>query len=266
MKKIRKTNISGDFSPRFEHSEKPFYMPQFHFHDTYEIYILEKGELNFLIDNNCSSIKANDIILISPNVPHKVYSETSYSGICFHFSEYYLDTYFTFKTKQQLVKIFCNKILSLDKKYVSQLHTMAKIASAYPEYKHFQLANMLSLININAVSVENISEPAPKTKILQIIDYIKENYIIIQDLTALCDIFDISESYFCRLFKKTTGVTPIYYINHLKIDYSCIHLRKSKRPLSVIAHMCGFNSESYFIRTFKSHMHCTPTEYRQNLK
>ena len=94
------------------------------------------------------------------------------------------------------------------------------------------------------------------------IDYIYTEYtndnIEISYLSELCN---MSESYFRRIFLKNYGISPIKYINNLKIERARELLTSGLYTVSDVAELSGFHDESYFSREFKKHSGKTPKEY-----
>ena len=77
-------------------------------------------------------------------------------------------------------------------------------------------------------------------------------------IEELCHQAGLSKYYFVRQFKKTTGYTPIEFINVTRCENSKKHLTKGELSLSEIAEKCGFESTAYFIKTFKKYNGETP--------
>lgn len=74
----------------------------------------------------------------------------------------------------------------------------------------------------------------------------------------------VSASYFCKLFKKRTRMTPMTFITLCRIQLSKQWLLE-KRELTVreIAASAGYPSTSYFNKRFLEQEGMTPTEYRE---
>jgi len=72
-----------------------------------------------------------------------------------------------------------------------------------------------------------------------------------------------SESVYRRRFRQLTGVSPVRYINQLKIEKACQLLRSGDITPSEISNYLNFYSVSYFYRVFKSITGFTPNEYRR---
>ncbi len=93
------------------------------------------------------------------------------------------------------------------------------------------------------------------------IGYIKSH--ITEQLTVelLARQAGLSKYYFAREFKKTTGHTPIGFINSLRCENARKFLQQGEYSVSDISQKCGFENTSYFIKTFKKYMGSTPGKY-----
>ena len=106
---------------------------------------------------------------------------------------------------------------------------------------------------------------AKKTKRFQhIIDYIENSYDNPISLAKVSEMSHMSEGYFCRLFKQTTGRTLIDYINRIRIEKSVMLLNQGLCNVTEAALSVGFDDTNYFCRVFKKYMKQSPAAYRQN--
>lgn len=101
-------------------------------------------------------------------------------------------------------------------------------------------------------------------RLLLAVDYIEENYtenITIEQLASICR---MSVSRFFPCFKQAMGVTPIDYINHVRVRMAIIALMHSEEgSIESISEQAGFESAAYFRRVFKRITGKTPREYRR---
>jgi AraC-like DNA-binding protein/ligand-binding sensor protein len=74
-----------------------------------------------------------------------------------------------------------------------------------------------------------------------------------------------SSFYFCKLFKKSTGINFIDYISQLRIDKAKNLLLNPNCLISEIAFEVGFQSLTHFNRVFKKITGQAPTQYRAQL-
>jgi len=73
-----------------------------------------------------------------------------------------------------------------------------------------------------------------------------------------------SVTYLRRKFNQNMGISPIKYLNQIRINHAKKLIAKrveNRMPISEIAFLCGFNDERYFSRLFKQHCNMTPIEY-----
>ncbi len=108
--------------------------------------------------------------------------------------------------------------------------------------------------------------PSAKARIIApAIDYIKKNCydkaISSDELAELCK---ISGTYFRRLFVEVYGMTPVKYVNSLKIKRAKELIDSGMyASVSDIAYLCGFTDDCYFRKVFKSETRMTPLEYKK---
>lgn len=104
-------------------------------------------------------------------------------------------------------------------------------------------------------------------KIKLSLTYIMNNFSQDLPLSMLAEKCDVSEEYYCYLFKEATGTTPTAYINALKISRACDLLQKyPEKPVKEICSLCGFNDPCYFNRVFKRDVGMTPTQFKAQNK
>lgn len=83
-------------------------------------------------------------------------------------------------------------------------------------------------------------------------------------LGNVCDQLKITEEYLIRLFKRHMNMTPMRYLNNLKMETATSLLLNSDLSVKEISWKLGFSSQYHFSRNFKAYSGCTPTDYRAN--
>lgn len=77
--------------------------------------------------------------------------------------------------------------------------------------------------------------------------------------------FYLNSNYFTKLFKANTGVTPLYYINQLRVEKGKYLLEHTAFSVGEIAAEAGIADELYFSRLFKKYTGMSPLNYRKSL-
>lgn len=80
----------------------------------------------------------------------------------------------------------------------------------------------------------------------------------------LMDVAAMSASTLNRYFKKATGLSPVEFQIHKRIELACQIMRTTDLPMLLIADRTGFADSNYFTRTFRKVMGMSPTAYRKN--
>ena len=136
-------------------------------------------------------------------------------------------------------------------------------------YRSLECSNYMSKLILNIADDKfdkNMNNKLFNPYIRKAIEYVHENYS--QDITidSLCNYLDINKSYFCSLFKKYTGNTFSYFLNHFRVEKSKNLLKNPNMSLLDVAVSVGFNSQNYYSSVFKKITNKTPLEYKQEIK
>jgi AraC-like DNA-binding protein len=77
---------------------------------------------------------------------------------------------------------------------------------------------------------------------------------------------NVSTFYFCKMFKKATGLTFTDYLARTRIERAKNLLLNPNVRVSEVAYDCGFISLTHFNRIFKRVEGKSPTNYRRTLR
>lgn len=74
---------------------------------------------------------------------------------------------------------------------------------------------------------------------------------------------DLSVFHFARRFRAATGMAPIQYFIHLRMEHACRLLDMSDAPVHRIARQLGYDDPYYFSRLFRKVIGVAPSDYRK---
>ena len=82
----------------------------------------------------------------------------------------------------------------------------------------------------------------------------------------LAQAIDISPAHLQKLFKTETGIPPIRFIKHTRLEKAKEILETTFLRVQQIAFQVGITDQSYFIREFKKKYGVTPNQYREQYR
>ncbi|WP_079908817.1 AraC family transcriptional regulator [Paenibacillus sp. 32352] len=99
-----------------------------------------------------------------------------------------------------------------------------------------------------------------KERIQHVIKYMETHYHQKLTLSALSELAGLTPSYFGQSFRRIMGMTPIEYLNSIRIDEAQFLLEKGC-TISEVTAKVGFSDPFYFSRIFKKNKGISPSEY-----
>lgn len=247
-----------------------------HFHPEYELLYLAEGVLEVSINHCTYTLFAGEAIFIPPNLLHSatalspvgtfyavVFSENILSLAQEHISSYLTEepdnTKYICKLTgevpwQKETLSYLNKIFFCpEKMQSSDIFFQSHILIIWEYLYRYYISS-------------HLETNKPNTPTKEVLDYIHNNYqeeISLDDMTRIAH---MSKEHLCRIFRKSTGQTPISYLKQYRILKSCYYLQKTDKKISEICTLVGFNNISYFNREFLRILQTTPSQYRKDCK
>ena len=210
------------------------------------------GMAEYLCDNIATTIKKGTIVYLEKNKRYKI---STISGNIFH----YIVISFNVENEPLIpirtLPIIMNKVHIIE--YFTRIvEVNAKKGTAHKLFE----CSIIQLILYDLLT-EQIRDDEFSQELLPALEYI-ENHLqdsfAIDILSTLCH---MNISMFRRKFKSFTGMSPLKYINLLRIEKAKEMLKSELYTQTEIAESCGFNTTSYFVKIFKSITGNSPGKY-----
>ncbi len=267
-----------------------------HWHDEVEILYFSGGQFRLEINMESFPIQSECFYFINPGELHSIITETADShwedAVVFSPDILSFDSYD--EAQIHLIQPIQNGRLLFPRHITPEQTAFTPIRSAFMDIMHSfgqmtweaspakdsslvtddltsQLYIKSSLLYILAtLSDHRLFTPTEKNldkrveSIKTALTYIKDNYkekIYIADLAEQAS---LNEQYFCRLFKKAIGRSPIEYINEYRIKQTRRLLEETNLSVTEICLECGYNNLGNFLREFRKYTGTTPLQYRKN--
>ena len=252
------------------------YMEQAHHHIEYEIFYIDRGSVEFGIEDSVTTAKAGDVIFMHPGTNHyvKKIDEIEYHYYAMVFDSSVLGNQGE-PVRNTLDSIRVSRFIKLPDAVLMKLRDATKFAQE-KSFGHelfvksvlFDIISCVLLTNQYVEITDNRRAEQHHTvnAIEDTLSYIREHYRENISLDDVLKITSYSKSHFIRLFKKNMGMNLTDYINKYRIEKSCLDLIYTSKNVTEIATENGFNTVQYFSKTFKTYMKCTPKQYQKNGK
>ncbi|GLI10593.1 hypothetical protein YDYSG_66270 [Paenibacillus tyrfis] len=254
-------------------------------HDFWEIFYVDKGEIEIDTDSGHFNLKQGDLLFHEPDEFHSPKSNGKVSPNVF---------IVTFECESEPMSFFLkHKLFHLDDKIRPVLARLIEEGwnafgpspagsgrilyprdnAPFGSEQLFKLHLETLLIHLIRASNEERdikSPPVPRSKqesgmADQVIGYMNEHIGDNLTLDMLCDHFAIGRTQMSIMFKKRVGCGVMEYLNQLKIDRAKTYIREDVYNLTEISELLGYSSVHYFSRHFKKATGMTPSEYAKTL-
>ena len=123
-------------------------------------------------------------------------------------------------------------------------------------------AQHLSLVANQLLIQQGASEPPAITRARQ---FIAEHQTEELSLGRVAQAANMSSYYFCKMFKKSTGLNFTDYLSRVRVEKAKRLLLNPNARVSEVAFDIGFTSITNFNRTFKQLVGQSPSDYREAL-
>lgn len=255
------------FEIEYKRLGKKFVMPMLHYHNAYEIMIMEKGEREILYENKIYNLSAHDVIMFRPNAVHRNAGGTPFARLVIYFTDKYMGLYFSETAKKQLLSCFENECVSLSEEEYVQVARCTRLMFEERDsgggYEYIYLSELLKILNGAKIYSSDQKKYGKNLMLIRVMEYIDKNYQAIEGISEIADDLHITKQYLCRLVKRGTGLTVTQYINSVRIRRACEMILRGDKTVTEICYECGFNSSTYFCKIFKRIMNMTPTQYSE---
>jgi AraC family transcriptional regulator len=96
-------------------------------------------------------------------------------------------------------------------------------------------------------------------------DYVRDHLAGEVPVEKLAELVELSPFHFSRVFKESTGMSPLQFVVRERITRAQQLIRETSRSLIEIALDVGYTSPSHFAQVFRRIVGVTPTDFRSAL-
>ena len=96
------------------------------------------------------------------------------------------------------------------------------------------------------------------------LEYVEEEYTHMIRVEELANVCHMSETHFRRTFEGCMNMSPVDYINLIRIQKACDLMKKTNDSMDLVAQKVGFSTTSTFNRNFKKFLGTSPYQWKIN--
>ncbi len=258
----------------------------YHYHPAFELTLIISGEGKRFVGNHITDFHPGDLVLLGSNLPHcwqnhrqdwlrETEDAQQAQALVIHFTHDFLGADFFNKPECRAIKQLLEKSRG---GFAIQGPTQDRVVREMLALKELNpFARLMSLLNIlhlistsgadtQAIDTNEVNYQLSSTdldRINRIYAYVIANYTQEVHLDEVAHLANMTETAFCRYFKKVTKKTFVSLVTEFRIKHACELLRSSNKPMVEICFESGFGNLSHFNKQFKQYMNETPLQYRK---
>jgi YesN/AraC family two-component response regulator len=248
-----------------------------HYHPEYELTYISKGKGKRMVGDSFETFEAGDLVILGPMIPHTWNSDKMAKENCraivIQFSQDFITQLLQFPEMVAFEKLFTkagrglhfntskntNCFLLLEKMLQSKGLTSFNLL--------LQLLQELSIkkaLPLTSQHYKPMKGNENQQRINKVFLYVQKEFKENISLKKAASIIHLSESAFCKFFKRASGKTFSTYVNEIRIAYASQLLIESDKAIGEIAFESGFESLTYFNRVFMKAKGVKPRELRNS--
>ncbi|MBQ8030020.1 MAG: helix-turn-helix transcriptional regulator [Butyrivibrio sp.] len=253
-----------------------------HFHNLFEVGYCRNGKGELVLDEEIRQYETSMFSIIPANYPHTTLSPVAnfWEYLFFDVDQILRLIYPGNPTKQREAAEIIDKNADLiyEHEHPEMAEVIKRIMEEMRDKKPYYIEttqNLLKAFVLMLIRYQSKQEAARKMSIdgddgsammliRPALEYIDKNYADPIKVSELADCCNISEPHFRRIFVDTINMSPIDYLNLVRIQNACKIMNKTDHSMEVVASECGFSTFSTFNRNFRKFLDTSPYQWKKN--
>lgn len=227
----------------------------------YQIIYIFKGAGYYKLNDKWTTLSAGNIVLFRPFEP-QVYSYYAKDGSEIYWIHFTGNECETILKKYQIGNCYIGESLSL-KLLIQEI--ILELQLKKPLFEDIIISNFYKILALIHRTFQLQFSPFENNfSIDRLVMQLHQNYMKSWNITSMAQYCNLSEDYFSHVFKKRMGISPIHFLNNLRIEKAKELLFTNSMSISTIASLVGFEDPLYFSRVFKKATGVPPKKFQQS--
>lgn len=247
-----------------------------HNHAEFEMILVEKGRADFRVGQELLTLSAGDTLLVDPYEVHSA-DQSGYTGTYAHKCIDFALSFLPDIPGDELFSGLAGMTRRTDVCVRAGTPASEVIARELPEIFHGyqtgepgwqagirgRLYLIFSALTRDGLITSEIPDVRRKDSLFakEITDYVEAH--IGSELTTggIAAVFNYSDAYFCRLFRRVFGRSFRDYLTDRRITAAMSVFDQGEKSVTAAANAVGMPNLSYFAKRFREHTGVSPSEY-----
>jgi AraC-like DNA-binding protein len=262
--------------------EIPHFIVPWHYHPEIEILYVVKSTGTSYIGDGINNFCEGEISIIGENVPHWWKSDPFYvqnndtlntKALIVQFRKEVFGSHFIKLPEMRHIKSLIERSergiqftgdsrekFGKQMKRIFRLQGIQRITELMVLLDN--MASSTEFRYLTSVGYSKIMNTYDFQRFNKVHEYIIRNFDKPITLNEVADHINMSQTAFCRFFKKRSGKTFFSFLNEFRIGHACKLLLEKNIAISRVCYESGFNNMSHFNEQFKKIVKLTPTQYQ----
>ncbi|MBQ9860533.1 MAG: AraC family transcriptional regulator [Clostridia bacterium] len=236
---------------------------ELHRHEFVEFELVLSGEGMQVINGVNYPMRTGDICFFNVNDKHSFYAEKDLTILDLLIKPDYFYNELLGQEQALLELPSFIRLLEKDKRACLDMMRLAM-----EEYDKGQVGYRLIVNGYVQIFVATLfrmaaySSSNPYNEVNEILTYLENNFATVK-LSQIAKMFNYSESYFSRLFKRRMGVSFSKYIADKKMEKAIQLVTFTNEKIENICLKVGYRDKTQFYKTFRQYTGTTPQQMRE---
>ena len=249
------------------HSGK--YIREKHWHRSIEIFAVQEGELDFILDTTHYHLGEGEFIIVNSNEVHAIHANRPNHTIVLQIP---LNQFASYFTGEQFIW-FSHSERTYDEQVACLIFRMYKVYRMQTDGYDFEILSMFyQLLHILVKKYRKLDVQDELLKSNQQLNRPKPPCIIfcreiwVEDaLIELANKYHVDSSYLSKMFVRYAGINYKDYLQNIRLEHAVKDLENTDKQIVDIAFDHGFANSKAFTNLFRKRYGMLTSEYRKQL-
>ena len=251
-----------------------------HYHTELELMFFRKGKVSAMMGNSFTEFGEGELVLLGKDFPHVIFEHPDSSkqknhdpeGVVIQFRHDFAGKEFFQIPEMTMIAALLSKAenglhfgAGATAKVIPYINGISKRNSVRQLLDLLEALMLLSEekpLRVLATRAQYNRSELDEHRMQLVKEYIYKNFRNKIKLSEVANLVSMTETSFCRYYKKLTLKSMTQTLNEIRVSYACELLQKQHASVTEACYQSGFTSPTFFSRMFKKIVGMPPSAYK----